>query len=116
MRGKDFVGTLNMKHGYLETIRKNYDFYALTTVHDSSLQPCLHAILASKPGNTEKAYNLYLRTARLDLDDYNKWVAESCHVSGMAGTHMSIAEDFGGVRMLNDTLHLKPLIPQQRNL
>lgn len=53
----------------LETIRKNFDFYEPMTVHESSLSPCVHVILASKLGYKEKAYELYLRTARLDLDD-----------------------------------------------
>ena len=55
----------------IETIRKNFDFYEPMTVHESSLSPCVHAILASKLGYKENAYEFYLRTARLDLDDYN---------------------------------------------
>ena len=30
-----------------------------------------------------KAYNLYLRTARLDLDDYNKEAHEGLHITSM---------------------------------
>src|SRR5690348_6757882 len=52
-----------------ETIKRNFDFYEPMTVHESSLSPCVHVILASKLGYEEKAYELYLRTARLDLDD-----------------------------------------------
>src|SRR5690606_628660 len=54
-----------------DTIRRNYDFYEPLTVHESSLSPCVHAIIAAKLGKEEKAYEFYLRTARLDLDDYN---------------------------------------------
>ncbi|MDR2585062.1 MAG: glycoside hydrolase family 65 protein, partial [Prevotellaceae bacterium] len=56
----------------LDTIRRNFDFYEARTVHESSLSPCVHAILAAKIGDMDKAYKLYLRTSRLDLDDYNK--------------------------------------------
>ena len=100
----------------LETIRRNFDFYEPRTVHESSLSPCVHAILASKLGYTEKAYNLYLRTARLDLDDYNNEVAEGCHVTSMAGTYMTIVEGFGGMRIQNGQLHFNPFIPEQWNL
>ncbi len=100
----------------LETIRKNYDFYEPRTVHESSLSPCVHAILASKLGYKEKAYNLYVRTARLDLDDYNNEVAEGCHVTSMAGTYMSIVEGFGGMRIQDGELHFNPFIPEQWNL
>ena len=100
----------------LETIRRNFDFYEPRTVHESSLSPCVHAILASKLGYTDKAYNLYLRTARLDLDDYNSEVAEGCHVTSMAGTYMSIVEGFGGMRIQGGMLHFKPFIPERWDL
>ena len=55
-----------------EQLQKHYEFYEPFTVHESSLSPCVHSVLASALGKTEEAYALYLRTARLDLDDYNK--------------------------------------------
>jgi maltose phosphorylase len=97
----------------LETIKRNYDFYEARTVHESSLSPCVHSILAAKTGNIEKAYELYLRTSRLDLDDYNKEVAEGLHITSMAGTWMSIVEGFGGMRVIEDQLHFNPLIPHE---
>jgi maltose phosphorylase len=51
----------------------------------------------------DMAYTFYLRTSRLDLDDYNKKVEEGCHITSMAGTWMSIVEGFGGMRVKNDT-------------
>jgi maltose phosphorylase len=53
----------------------------------------------------DMAYTFYLRTSRLDLDDYNKEVEEGCHITSMAGTWMSIVEGFGGMRIKDDTLH-----------
>src|SRR5690606_6880575 len=47
-----------------DTIRRNYDFYEPLTVHESSLSPCVHAIIAAKLGKEDKAYEFYLRTAR----------------------------------------------------
>jgi len=97
----------------LETIKKNYDFYEPRTLHESSLSPCIHSILASKVGDIEGAYDLYLRTSRLDLDDYNKEVHEGLHITSMAGTWMSIVEGFGGLRVVNGQLVLNPLIPKE---
>lgn len=51
----------------LETIRRNFDFYEPRTVHESSLSPCVHAILAAKLGDEARAYEFYLRTARIGL-------------------------------------------------
>ena len=59
------------------------------------------------------AYTFYLRTSRLDLDDYNKEVEEGCHITSMAGTWMSIVEGFGGMRVKEDTLHFAPKIPKE---
>src|SRR5690606_13083624 len=61
-----------------DTIRRNYDFYEPLTVHESSLSPCVHAIIAAKLGKEEKAYEFYLRTARLDLDDYTTILKMAC--------------------------------------
>ena len=51
---------------------KTLNFKEPKTVHESSLSPCIHAILAAKLNKMDKAYELYLRTSRLDLDDYNQ--------------------------------------------
>jgi maltose phosphorylase len=96
-----------------ETIRKNFDFYEPMTVHESSLSPCVHAILASKLGYKERAYEFYLRTARLDLDDYNNDTEEGCHITSMAGTWMSVVKGFGGMRVKQNKLHLNPFIPDK---
>jgi maltose phosphorylase len=97
----------------LDTIRRNFDFYEPMTVHESSLSPCVHVILASKLGYTEQAYKFYLRTARLDLDDYNNDTEEGCHITSMAGTWMSVVKGFGGMRVRNGMLHFTPFIPDQ---
>jgi maltose phosphorylase len=94
-----------------ETIRRHFDFYESRTVHESSLSPCVHAILAARIGDMKKAYELYLRTSRLDLDDYNHEAHEGLHITSMAGTWMSIVEGFGGKRIVNGKLALSPQIP-----
>ena len=97
----------------LETIRRNFDFYEPLTVHESSLSPCVHAILAAKLGDEARAYEFYLRTARLDLDDYNNDTEDGCHTTSMAGTWMSVVEGFGGMRVKNNQLHFDPKIPKE---
>jgi maltose phosphorylase len=94
-----------------ETIKRNFDFYEPMTVHESSLSACIHSIMASRIGNIRKAYELYLRTARLDLDDYNNEVSDGLHITSMAGTWLAIVEGFGGMRIYDDKILLKPLIP-----
>lgn len=100
-------------HFKKEDIEKHFDFYEPFTVHESSLSPCVHSIQAALLDRMEQAYNFYLRTSRLDLDDYNKEVKEGCHITSMAGTWMSIVEGFGGMRVKNDELHFSPKIPKE---
>jgi maltose phosphorylase len=96
-----------------ETIRRNFDFYEPMTVHESSLSPCVHVILAARLERQEKAYEMYLRTARLDLDDYNNDTEDGLHITSMAGTWMSFVKGFGGMRVKEGRVHLYPFIPSQ---
>jgi len=102
-------------HFSKKELEKHFDFYEPFTVHESSLSPCVHSIQAAKLGRMEQAYAFYLRTSRLDLDDYNKEVDEGLHITSMAGTWMSIVEGFGGMRVLDNTLHFTPQIPKEWN-
>ncbi len=97
----------------IEELEKHFDFYEPFTVHESSLSPCVHSIQASKLGRMNQAYEFYLQTSRLDLDDYNQEVHEGLHITSMAGTWMSIVEGFGGMRIKNNLLHFTPQIPKQ---
>lgn len=94
------------------TIKKNFDFYEPKTVHESSLSPCIYSVVASKINNPSKAYELYLRTARLDLDDYNNEAEEGCHITSMAGTWLSIVKGFAGMRIKDDKIYFTPSIPE----
>ena len=94
-----------------ETHRENFEFYEPRTVHESSLSPCVHVVLAAKLGMEEKAVEMYLRTARLDLDDYNRAAYQGLHITSMAGTWMSVVEGFGGYRVVDGVPHFKPMLP-----
>ena len=99
----------------IDTIRRNFDYYEPRTVHESSLSPCVHAILAAKLGDEKRAYEFYLRTSRLDLDDYNNDTEDGCHITSMAGTWMSVVEGFGGMRVRDGKLSFNPFLPEKWN-
>ncbi|MCL6101968.1 MAG: family 65 glycosyl hydrolase domain-containing protein [Bacteroidetes bacterium] len=95
------------------TIQRHFDFYEPLTVHESSLSPCIHTILASAIGYPAKAYELYLRTSRLDLDDYNNDTEDGCHITSMGGTWIAFVQGFGGMRVKNGRLHFAPILPDK---
>jgi maltose phosphorylase len=94
-----------------DTLRRNFDFYEPRTVHESSLSPCVHAILAARLGDEQRAYEFYLRTSRLDLDDYNNDTEDGLHITSMAGTWMSVVEGFAGMRVRDGHLRFAPFLP-----
>jgi maltose phosphorylase len=96
-----------------EELERNYNFYEPITVHESSLSPCVHSILAAKLGKEDKSYEFYTRAARLDLDDYNNDTEDGCHITSMAGTWMSIIKGFGGMVVYKERLHFSPFLPKQ---
>ena len=98
-----------------DTHRENFEFYEPRTVHESSLSPCVHAVLAAKLGMEDKAVEMYLRTARLDLDDYNREAYQGLHITSMAGTWMSLVEGFGGYRVVDDVPNFQPMLPAAWN-
>src|SRR5690606_40862930 len=99
----------------LRALQLNYDYYEPRTVHESSLSPCVHSILAARLGDVDRAYEHYLRTARLDLDDYNNDTEDGLHITSMAGSWMSIVEGFAGMKVRQGVLHFSPLLPDQWN-
>jgi len=98
-----------------DTIKRNFNYYESRTVHESSLSACIHSILATKIKDIPTAYEMYLRTARLDLDDYNNEVDEGLHITSMAGTWLAIVEGFGGMRIKDGIICIDPTIPDKWN-
>lgn len=56
---------------------------------------------------------MYLRTARLDLDDYNHDTEDGLHITSMGGTWMAFVMGFGGMRVENNLLVLNPFLPEK---
>ena len=96
----------------IQSIERHFDFYEPLTVHESSLSSCIHSIMAATIGRQEKAYEMYLQTARLDLDDYNNDTCDGLHITSMGGTWMAFVQGFGGMRVRKGKLHFNPFIPE----
>jgi len=95
----------------LQEKRANYEFYEARTIHESSLSPSLHAILAAELGKLDEAYTFFSYGARMDLDDYNRNTEQGCHVTSAAGVWASMIFGFGGMRTDGDVLSFRPTCP-----
>lgn len=100
-------------HFTKEQIEKNFDFYEPMTVHESSLSPSIHAIIAADLDRQDKAVELYERTARLDLDNYNNDTGDGLHITSMSGSWLAIVQGFAGMSYNNNQLSFKPFVPDK---
>lgn len=97
----------------LEEKRANYEFYEARTIHESSLSPSLHAILAAELGKLDEAYTFFSYGARMDLDNYNRNTDQGLHVTSAAGVWASMVFGFGGMRTDGEVLSFDPRLPPQ---
>ncbi|WP_430608170.1 glycoside hydrolase family 65 protein [Enterococcus sp. AZ170] len=90
---------------------RNFLFYEPMTVHESSLSPSVHAILAAELGMEEKAVEMYQRTARLDLDNYNNDTEDGLHITSMTGSWLAIVQGFAQMKTADEKLSFAPFLP-----
>jgi len=96
-----------------EEKRRNFEFYEPMTVHESSLSPSIHAVIAAELRLLDKAVELYERTARLDLDNYNNDTEDGLHITSMSGSWLAIVQGFSGMRTYDGELSFAPIIPEK---
>lgn len=94
--------------------KRNFDFYEPLTVHESSLSPSVYSIIAADLHYEDKAVELYERTARLDLDNYNNDTDDGLHITAMTGGWLAIVHGFAGMRVSDaGELSYKPFLPKK---
>lgn len=97
----------------VEAKRANYDYYETRCIHESSLSPSIHSILAAEIGRPAEAYKFFEFATRLDLDNYNRNTREGLHTTSIAAAWMNIVYGFGGMRSDGDKLIFNPTIPER---
>ena len=95
----------------LDDKKRDFDYYEPLTTHDSSLSTCIFSIIASEVGYTAKAYDYFMQTARLDLDNTHGNTHYGVHTAAMAGTWMGVAYGFAGMRVTDGALRFAPTLP-----
>jgi maltose phosphorylase len=93
-----------------EQLQKNYEFYEPRCIHESSLSPSVHSILATQLQKHEEAYKFFGFATRMDLDNYNRNSTEGLHTTSIAAAWMNIVFGFGGMRSDGELLSFSPSI------
>ena len=100
-----------MNPDHFESKRINYEYYEARTIHESSLSPGVHSILAAELGKTREAWEFFTYMARLDLDNYNRNTEQGLHVTSMSGAWLNMVCGWGGLRTDGNLLSFTPSIP-----
>lgn len=95
-----------------QQLRANYEYYEPRCIHESSLSPSVHSILAAQLHKKEEAYKFFGFATRLDLDNYNRNTEEGIHTTSIAAAWMNIVYGFGGLRTDGKGICISPSIPE----
>lgn len=96
----------------INTIKNDFNYYEKITTHDSSLSTCIFSIMANRIGEYTKAYNYFMNTARLDIDNLHHNTKDGIHTACMGGSWMSIVFGFAGMRIVKGMLNFHPYLPE----
>lgn len=94
-----------------ESKRRNFDYYEGVTIHDSTLSASTFGIVAAEVGYAQKAYDYFLDTLRVDLDNLHGNTSHGVHMAAMAGSWLGLAWGFGGMRVIDGRPAFAPTLP-----
>jgi len=95
------------------TIRNSYEYYEKITTHDSSLSGVAFSILASKLGDSEKAYKYFRELVVLDLENTHGNTRHGIHAANMGGSWMAAVWGFGGFLPKGPLPAFSPRLPDK---
>ena len=93
--------------------RVNYEYYEPRTIHESSLSPAIHSILAAELNKMDEATEFFGFATRLDLDNYNRNTNEGLHTASIAMAWVNIVYGFAGLRSDAEPLCFAPRLPER---
>ena len=93
--------------------RINYEYYEPRTIHESSLSPAVHSILAAELGKMDEAIDFFGHATRLDLDNYNRNTREGLHTTSIALSWINIVYGFAGLRSDGEPIRFAPHLPDR---
>lgn len=101
-----------------KTWKANFKFYYPYTEHGSSLSSSMYSILASKVGYTRIAYEMFLKSAEIDLSMEQKLFAGGIYIGGThpasnAGAYLSLIFGMVGLKLSKEKFEINPHLPPQ---
>jgi len=94
-------------------VQVNYDYYTPRTdlTFGSSLGPSIQAIIASRLGDSQTAYEYFIRAARADLKDVRGNAKDGIHGASAGGIWQAVVFGFAGLCLSTDRWEIQPCLP-----
>jgi trehalose/maltose hydrolase-like predicted phosphorylase len=96
-----------------EAREANFRYYEARTGHGSSLSPPIHAAVAARLGETEKALKYFHQTCAIDLCETGSYAARGIHIGAIGGLWQAAIMGFSGLSVGPEGLSVSPRLPSQ---
>ncbi len=94
--------------------RVNFDYYQKRTLHGSSLSPSIHCLMGLRSGEKKDAYENFLRSVLIDIDDKHRNTREGYHAAAAGGSWQCVVFGFAGMKINSDrSLSFCPNLPEK---
>jgi kojibiose phosphorylase len=99
--------------GYSRAVHEaNFRYYEPLAVHDSSLSPPMHALVAARLGDLAMAERYLERATSLDLDlEHGATAAGGVHIATLGGIWQALVLGFGGMTVADGRPRFIPHVP-----
>lgn len=91
---------------------RDFAYYELLTVRDSSLSAAPQAVIAAEVGQQELAYDYLREAALMDLYNLEKNTHDGLHIASLAGSWTALVAGLGGLRWQDGLLSFMPRLPE----
>jgi len=105
------MALLGNELGDEEFLKRNWAMYAPICDHGSSLSPSMHAWVAARLGYVEEAYELFMYSALLDLEDNKGNVRDGIHAACCGGVLQAVLFGFCGLTLTDEGISTQPALP-----
>lgn len=106
------MALLGEELGDQEFLQRNWEVYSKVVDHGSSLSPSVHAWVAARLGRSEEAYNCFIHSATMDLDDLKGNVRDGIHGASCGGVWQAVVFGFCGLQLTPDGPKTRPNLPE----
>lgn len=106
------MALLGEELGDTDLLRRNWDFYSTIVDHGSSLSPSIHAWVAARLGLIDIAYDLFIYSATIDLNDHRGNVRDGIHAASCGGVWQAVVLGFCGLQITANGLITDPHLPE----